>query len=110
MSKRPINKKRAARVRKMLRKELPAFIDLIQWLRVRGYAQTAGQAEKLILDGRVRSESHTLGIGKGLKAKPGINIKILRGHRVTEEDFDEVPVVQPHVPARLRGTIRVVEA
>lgn len=110
MAKRPINKKRAARVRKLLRKELPAYLDLIQWLKDRRYAQTTGQAEKMILDGRVRSESHKLGIGKGRRIKKGVEIKLLRGGSVEESDWEEVPMVSPHVPARLRGTIHVVEA
>lgn len=108
MAKRPINTKRARGVRKLLRKELPAYIDLIHWLKVRGYAQTTGQAEKLILGGRVRSESHKLGIGKGRKIKKGTEIKLLRGGSVTEDDWEEIPMVMPHVPARLRGSIHVV--
>jgi hypothetical protein len=110
LAKRPINKKRANQVRKMLRRELPAYIDLVQWLKDRRYAQTTGQAEKMILDGRVRSESHKLGIGKGLRVKKGTEIKILRGGSVEESDWEEVPVVNRHVPAKLRGTINVVAA
>lgn len=110
MAKRPINAKRAARVRKLLRNELPAYIDLIDWLKVRRYASTTGEAEKMILDGRVRSESHKLGIGKGRRIKKGTEIKILRGGSVEESDWEEVPMVGPHVPARLRGTIHVVAA
>lgn len=110
MSKRPINTKRARRVRKLLRKELPAYIDLIHWLKVRRYAGTTGEAERLILAGRVRSESHKLGIGKGRKIKKGTEIKLLRGGSVEESDWEEVPMVMPHVPTHLRGSIHVVAA
>lgn len=107
MAKRPLNKKRAARVRKMLRRDIPAFIDLIEWLKVRGYAQTTGQAERLILDGKVKSESHKLGIARGQKLKSSARIKAALGRRIREEDFDEVDVVQRYVPAKVRGTIQV---
>ena len=110
MAKRPLNKKAARRVRKLLRSELPAYIDLIQWLKDRGYAQTTGQAEKLILAGRVRSESHKLGIGKEKRIKKGTEIKLLRGGSVEESDWEEREVAFRHVPAELRDSIHVVAA
>ena len=88
MAKRPLNKKAAHRVRKLLRSELPAYIDLIQWLKDRGYADTTGQAEKIILAGRVRSGSHKLGMVEESERKR----------------------VYRRVPAKLRGSIHVVAA
>jgi hypothetical protein len=41
--------------------DLPAYIDLVAWLRLRRYADTAGEARELIRKGAVRHESHALG-------------------------------------------------
>ena len=60
MAHRPIHAKKIARLRKALRTTLPAYIDLVDYLRLRGYADTKGQALKLIESGRVRSDSHKL--------------------------------------------------
>lgn len=50
-------------MRRALRKgRLPAFIDLVDWLIERGHAQTVGGAQKLILAGRVRVDSHPIGV------------------------------------------------
>jgi hypothetical protein len=69
---------------------LPRYIDLVKWLRDRRYANTAGGAEAIILAGRVKSESHTVGIAQ----MPLSNGK-------------SSPVVAPAVPASLRPTLRV---
>lgn len=58
MSHRPVTKKRVARVRKALRQRIPAKIDLVQYLKLRGYAQTTGEALRLIADDRVKIDSH----------------------------------------------------
>ena len=97
MAHRPILQKRVKRLRKAIERQTPpVFIDLIDWLKVRGYADTTGQAEKLILAGRVRSESHKLGI---------VKLNVMEGTKVVEKDF-----VQPRVPASLRRTIYVAKA
>lgn len=62
MSARPTNVKAANKLRKAFRKKLPAFFDLFQWLEDRGYADTQGQARKVILAERVKSESHVVGL------------------------------------------------
>lgn len=95
MSHRSIQKKKANRLRKALRKQLPAFIDLRHYLQLHGYAKSVGQADKLILAGKVRSDSHTLGIGKATR----LNVK------GEPEEFD---VVNPWVPAKLRKTLLVL--
>ena len=110
MSHRPILKKRANKLRKALRRTPTAYIDLIAYLKDRGYAQTSGEAEKIILDGRVRSDSHKLGIGKGTQLKKGSVLRASVGVELTEEDFEEVDIVQRHVPASLRPTIQVMPA
>ncbi len=93
MSHRPTSAKKIRRLRKALRRSLPAHIDLIDWLKTRGYAQTTGEARKIILDRHVRSESHVLGIKK---------IPTLVGDKV-----EDVDIVVPYVPAELRSTLRV---
>lgn len=62
MSKRPIIDKQLNRLRKSTRHKLPAHFDLVQWLKDRNHAQTTGEAERLILAGRVRSGSHKIGV------------------------------------------------
>lgn len=108
MSHRPILKKRGNRMRKVLRSELPAFIDLVQYLIDRKHADTVGGAEKIILAGRVRSESHKLGITHGRKLKPNAAILVMLGRE--EEAWEESDVVDRYVPARVRGTIQVLPA
>lgn len=96
MAHRPILQKRVRRMRKALRQTPPTFIDLIQWLKLHGHAQTTGEAKRLILAKRVKSESHVLGIEK----QPQIV-----GNKV-----EEIDVVNPYVPAHVRPTLRVVSA
>lgn len=97
MSHRPITKKKIAALRRTLRKSgntVPRYIDLIHYLKIRRIAQTTGEAERIILAGRVKSESHTLGI--------------FTTHMLKDGKVQDVPMVQPLVPAHLRETIRVV--
>lgn len=62
MSHRPIEAKQMRRLRKTLnRRPLPAWIDLVWWLKSNRYASTTGQAIRLMLDGKVRMESHVVG-------------------------------------------------
>jgi hypothetical protein len=90
VSHRPIHKKKLRRLRKAIsRRPLPTYIDLIDWLKLRGYATTTGQAVKLLLDGKVRSDSHVIG-------------------REQIKGSDRWAVVQ-RVPASLRDSIRVVK-
>lgn len=108
MAKRPIAKKRAARMRKALtRRPLDSRLDLRQWLISRGYAQTIGQADALILAGRVKSESHVLGIGRGMQPKAEAALAQALGRTLTMDDFEEVDVVKPWVDAKLRDSIQV---
>jgi ribosome-associated protein YbcJ (S4-like RNA binding protein) len=95
MAHRPINKKKAARMRKIIsRSPLPVNIDLVEFLRSRGHAQTAGAARKMLTDGKVRSESHVLGRTK---------VKILeKGEEV------EKYVATPVVSAEYRDTLTVL--
>jgi len=110
VSSRPILKKRANRLRKVMRRTPDGFIDLIAYLKDRGYAQTTGEAEKIILAGRVRSESHTLGIGKASQLRKGAALKAAVGQELTPDDFEEVDVVSRHVRSGFRPTIQVTPA
>lgn len=50
------------RLRKALnRRPLKPWIDLVWWLKSNGHADTTGQAVRLMLDGKVRMESHIVG-------------------------------------------------
>lgn len=82
------------RLRKTVsRRPLPAFIDLIDWLKTRGYADTTGQATRLMVGGKVRADSHIIGRER---------VKFLfKGKYVERWE----PVA--YVPASLRNAIRV---
>lgn len=95
MAARPTHAKKMRRLRKALRRTPPAYIDLVEWLRSRRHAQTAGAARALLIDGKVMSESHVVG-----------------RERITVPGPDGEPIERwiesPRVPARLRDSLRVV--
>ena len=95
MSHRPLQTKKLNRLRKALRQEHPRYIDLVHWLKVHRHADTTGQAHKLILAHRVRSESHPV----GLQTVPTLT---------AEGKVENVEVVQQYVPASVRPTLCVV--
>lgn len=105
MAKRPINTKRARRVRKLLRNELPKHLDLVQWLKDHGHAQTTGKAEEIILAKRVKSESHVIGVTTA-KVPTSLTFAQIAAGRTPQ--FEEREVVQRYVPARLRASITVI--
>lgn len=63
MSKRPIQQKKIRKLRRALRKAgaPQTHIDLIEWLKLHSFAQTTGEAVRLLLAGKVRVESHVVG-------------------------------------------------
>ncbi len=61
MSKRPVQAKKIRRLEKLLRRTPPAFIDLVQWLKLRGHAQTTGGAYRLMAEGKVLAGDHVIG-------------------------------------------------
>lgn len=81
--------KKLRKLRKAFRRQLPRYIDIIYWLKTRGYANTSGEAKQLILDGRLRSESHTIGIVQD------------------PTTIDERDVVERLQPAFIKDTLRV---
>ena len=62
MSHRGTLNKKLNRLRKATRVPLPAHFDLVDWLKDRRHAQTTGEANRLILAGRVRNGSHVVGV------------------------------------------------
>lgn len=85
------NERRINKLRKALRKDtLPAYIDLVQYLKDRKLVDTTGEAVRLIKDGRIKSESHVLGVTTV---------------QVTEDKA--VEVFTRFVPARFRPSIEV---
>lgn len=108
MSQRPILKKRANKLRKALRASPPHFIDLVEYLKDRGHAQTTGEAERIILAGRVRAGSHKLGIVKDKRPKHHARLKVAIGLPLEDSDYEMADVVQRRVPAQMRGDIIVL--
>lgn len=107
MSARPTRVKSANRMRKSFRATPKTYIDLIDWLKTRGHAQTTGQAKQILLDGRVKSESHVLGREKTLMP---VELTIAQRVAGVTPKMEERFVVAPLVDARLRSTLRVAEA
>lgn len=64
MSHRPTRVKAANRLRKSFRQVLPSYINLVDWLVDRKHARTKREARQMILDGRVKSDSHAIGRAK----------------------------------------------
>lgn len=88
--------KRARRMRRAIeRKPLPAFIDPVWWLVTRGHAKSSREARDLILAGRLKSESHTVGIATEPRLQNG--------------EVRETKVVA-RVPVAMRSTLRVESA
>jgi predicted rRNA methylase YqxC with S4 and FtsJ domains len=81
-------------MRKAMRRTPPAYFDLIQWLRDRNYANTRKQAKDMILAGKVKADSHTLGVGQ----EPFIDANGQIAYR---------PAVMQHVPAELKPRVVV---
>lgn len=95
MARRPIIGKKLNRLRKQLRVSPPAFLDLVQWLKDHRYAQTTGQANRLILAGKVRHGSHVIGIRKVDSQEP-------------TGEVVQVDTVYPYVPSEWRGELIVL--
>jgi hypothetical protein len=99
MAKRDVKKKQAARLRKALtRTPLPAYIDLIKWLKTHGHAQTTTEARKLILAERVKSNANAIGILR--------NVPV----RQTDGSIQKQDVVDPAVPVAMAENITVAAA
>jgi hypothetical protein len=94
MSRRPILKKKAARVRKALRAPLPRSFDLVQYLLDHKHAKTKRAAREMLVEGKVRSESHILGREK----MP----TLVKGEVKLEY------VAQPYVPVEFKDKLTVL--
>lgn len=103
VARRPIEKKKVRRLRKLLRTPTETFIDPVQWLKDRGHAQTSGEARRLVLDGRLKSESHTVGIQQVRKINEA-GTHYVRDPKTGEFEMEDAVAL---VPARLRSTLRV---
>ena len=99
MSHRPIERKQRRRVAKILRRRpLPAYINLVDWLKDRRYARTTSEAHEIILAHRVKADfNHVLGVETMPVLQPG--------GRVKDQD-----VVAPMIQSTLRGRISVTPA
>lgn len=108
MSHRPIRVKAANRLRKQLyRQPIDANIDLVQWLKDRHHASTTAEAEKIILAGRVKHESHVIGRATGMVTLPLTALQQVAGRAATVEERD---YVVRYVPAELRSKLTVLPA
>lgn len=100
MSHRPLEGKKLRRLRKALRQKPDTVINLVEYLKLRGYAQTTGEAKRIILDRRVRSESHTLGIQQGIVTGKNEQGKL---------EFKVGDVVAPLIPSHFKDTLVVYD-
>lgn len=102
MSARPIEIKQRRKVIKALRRTPPAYFDLVAYLLDRRLAPSKRVAKEMILAGRVKADSHPLGILKGQEvATPGI----LGSVKMEVKD-----VVNPRIPIDLKSRISVAAA
>lgn len=84
--------KRRRRINRSIRKgRLPAYINLIDWIKLRVRC-TTGQAKRALLAGALRVDSHPVGVK---------TVKDYLGKDVT--------VVDPFLPAEFRNRIVVVK-
>jgi hypothetical protein len=100
-AKNKLENKRERRMIRALRKGcIPVYVDLVQWLRDRGEAQTAGAARKLIGERRVKSESHVLGF------------RFVERDLLNEEsgkrEPTQVEIYDARVPSQFMGAARVM--
>lgn len=94
------------RLRKALNRQTPiAYIDLVDWLKTRGYAQTSGKARELLTDGKVRVGSHAVGRKRALVAPPTSALAELRGAPAPEPIEKWIPAQL--VRAEFRSELRV---
>lgn len=103
MSKR--NRRDAKKMRKLervLTRSPQPLIDLEHYLQLHGYAQTAGGARQIILDGRVQVDGEPIGIGKDKRYIPDIE-----SGGILVDEYDVVHLV-PDV-AGLRASIVIAE-
>jgi hypothetical protein len=112
MSHRPIARKRGDRMRKALRHTPDRYFNLIEWLCDHGHAQTAGQARKIILARRVRSDSHVLGIRREPVLVPADGKKVnpfdKTGAQQREMKVEVQDVCAPVIPVALRENLQVL--
>lgn len=94
MAHRPTEQKKLRKLRKLMRQTPTRYVNLFEWLKDRGYAQTTGEARALILEGRVKSDSHTVGIAKAYDP-------LFKA---------EVPYAEPFIRAHLKAGLRVEAA
>ena len=99
---RPLEKN-ARRIERAVRKgRIPTKINLVEWLKDRGHAQTTGEAVLLIQAGAVRSESHTLNGNHTITREVP---EELRDPETGQPEVVSVEVFSPLYPSALRDTI-----
>lgn len=85
--------KRERRVRRSLKvSNVDAFIDLVPWLKLRGYADTTGKALRLIFEEKVRANSHPLGRVVQVARRRGAPRLVLVDGRVPAEIARDIVV------------------
>lgn len=110
MSHRSITDKKLNRLRKAVnRRPLPAYVDLVAWLKDRRYARSTGEAESLILAGRVKSDSHVIGITKARMPTKASTLNLLLG-RHEDVEYEEREVVERMIPKARMENVQVLSA
>ena len=93
MSKRPINEKRARRLAKALRNTPPVYFDLADFLVSRKHAKSRREAREMMLEGRVRVDSHKVGFEE---------------HDDPFKKDEKIKILVPHLRSELRDRVMVV--
>lgn len=106
MARRPIEQKKLRRLRKAInRKPLTAYVDIEDWLVTRGHAKSKREARQLMVDGKVKAESHTVGRERVAVRKPLTAIQTLRGEEAPEPELEWVP--RPLLRVEFKKLLRV---
>lgn len=100
----PANKKIRKLERALRKGRIPRYLNLVHWLEDHGYAQTAGEARKLIDEDRVMSESHP--VGKTVVEIPAAEPTMENPSGTEAMKFR---ITHPVIPAFHRETLRVIE-
>lgn len=98
---RPAEKKIRALERALRKGRLRRWLDLVQWAKDHGHANSTTEAIQLIIDDRIKSESHPL--GKRVITREQLNEQSGKNEPVKEQIIDR------YVPARLRDSLYVTD-
>lgn len=95
----PLEKKARTTERAIRKGRVPTVFNLIYWLEDRKLADTAGQARKLIKEGRIKSDSHVL------DGKHVVEVSVPAKNNIGQEK-KSIEIFSAVYPSALRSSIQ----